>query len=186
MSGHVYPQSLPISAPASNAVNQLNAAVLQRAERARCRSAAIAGPDHYVGRHLVRVCGPLIIFAGRPVQLVTVDTLAMKNRSSVTAVQQLFADTAPALLANFLHKQRSFAEDSRVCLEKSSNYADLARPGSHRARRRRICARSHLPGPGGTIPEMVQHLAGIGNNEDAILLAFSIVSRIYGSRISVA
>jgi hypothetical protein len=39
------------------------------------------------------------------VQLVAVDTLAMKNRSPVTAVQQLFADTAPALVANIQHNK---------------------------------------------------------------------------------
>ena len=44
------------------------------------------------------------LLAGRPVQLVAVDTLAMENRSPVTAVQQLFADTAPALVANIQHK----------------------------------------------------------------------------------
>lgn len=45
-----------------------------------------------------------MLLAGRPVQLVAVDTLAMKNRSPITAVQQLFADTAPALVANIQHK----------------------------------------------------------------------------------
>jgi hypothetical protein len=46
----------------------------------------------------------LIFLAGRPVQLVPVDTLAMKDRSPVTAVQQFFADTTPALVANIQHK----------------------------------------------------------------------------------
>jgi hypothetical protein len=67
-------------------------------------SAAVAGLDDHVGLRLVRVRRSLILLAGRPVQLVAVDTLAMENRSPVTAVQQLFADTATALVANIQHK----------------------------------------------------------------------------------
>src|SRR5580698_9954794 len=52
------------------------------------QSAAVAGLDDHVGLRLVRVRRPPILLASRPVQLVAVDTLAMKNRSPVTAVQQ--------------------------------------------------------------------------------------------------
>jgi hypothetical protein len=47
----------------------------------------------------------VIIFAGGSVQFVTVGTLAMNNRSPVAALQQLFADTPSALVANIQHKK---------------------------------------------------------------------------------
>lgn len=43
--------------------------------------------------------------------LVAVGAFAMKDRSSLAAAQQLFADTASALVANLQHKQSSFAGD---------------------------------------------------------------------------
>ena len=46
-----------------------------------------------------------------------VGALAMKDRSSVAAPQQLFADTTAALIANFFHKQSPFADDSCVFVE---------------------------------------------------------------------
>jgi hypothetical protein len=41
----------------------------------------------------------------------------MINRSSIAAAEQLFADTAPTLVANIEHKQTSFADDSRAFAE---------------------------------------------------------------------
>jgi hypothetical protein len=38
-------------------------------------------------------------------QFMAVGTLAMKNRSSVAAAQQPFADAAPALIANIRHEK---------------------------------------------------------------------------------
>ena len=73
--------------------------------------AAIARLDEHVGLPPVRIGGPLILFAGRSVNFMAVGTLAMKNRSSFAAAQQLFADTASTLVANIQHKQRSFAND---------------------------------------------------------------------------
>jgi hypothetical protein len=45
----------------------------------------------------------MILFADRSMQFMTVGALSMKNRSPVAAAQQSFADTAPALVANFQH-----------------------------------------------------------------------------------
>jgi hypothetical protein len=87
--------------------------------------AAIARLDDHIRRQFVRVESPLILFAGRSVQFVAVGTLAMKNRSSLAAAQQLLAHTAPALVANFQHKQGSFADDSFVWVWWSSNCAEL-------------------------------------------------------------
>jgi hypothetical protein len=45
----------------------------------------------------------MILLADRSMQFMTVGALSMKNRSRVAAVQQSFADSAPALLANIQH-----------------------------------------------------------------------------------
>jgi hypothetical protein len=45
----------------------------------------------------------MLFFANRSMQFVTVGALSMKNRNPVTAAQQSFTDTAPALIANIQH-----------------------------------------------------------------------------------
>jgi hypothetical protein len=79
--------------------------------------AAITGLNDNVGRYRVRIGGLLIRFAGCPVQFMDVGALAMKDRNSGAAAQQFFADTASALIANILHKQSSFVDDSCVLVE---------------------------------------------------------------------
>jgi hypothetical protein len=48
----------------------------------------------------VRIGCALVLFAGRSMQFMAIDTLSMINRSSIAAAQQLFVDTAPTLVAN--------------------------------------------------------------------------------------
>jgi hypothetical protein len=45
-----------------------------------------------------------MIIEGYPVIFVALGAFAMKDRSSIAALQQLFDDTTSALLANFRHK----------------------------------------------------------------------------------
>jgi hypothetical protein len=52
-----------------------------------------------------------MIIARYPMMLVPIRAFAMKHRSSIAALQQLFDDTTSALLANFRHKTIPLAID---------------------------------------------------------------------------
>ena len=66
---------------------------------------AITRLDDYEGGHVtVRIHRLLLRVTGRSMQLVAIGAFAMKHRSSITAAQQLFADTASTLVAYIQHK----------------------------------------------------------------------------------
>jgi hypothetical protein len=62
--------------------------------------AAITRLNNHIGCQIVRIGCALVLFAGRSMQFMAIDTLSMINRSSIAAAQQLFVDTAPTLVAN--------------------------------------------------------------------------------------
>jgi hypothetical protein len=61
--------------------------------------------NHEGSRGPLRIDSLSIVIAGDPVILVAIDAFAMKHRSPIIALQQLFYDTTSALLANFRHKK---------------------------------------------------------------------------------
>lgn len=71
-------------------------------------------------------CLPLRV-AGRPVQFMAVGALAMKHRSSITASQQPFDDTASALVAYIQHNDFLLPAISAFSLQRSSSRAELRR-----------------------------------------------------------
>jgi len=60
--------------------------------------------DHEGGRGALRINCLCLGIARYSVMFVAIGAFAMKDRSSISASQQLFHDTTSALLADFRHK----------------------------------------------------------------------------------
>jgi hypothetical protein len=74
-------------------------------EQTKTASGAIARlNDHEGGRSVLWVNRWRLVIQRHPVMLVSIDAFAMKHRSPILALQQLFDDTTSTLLANFRHK----------------------------------------------------------------------------------
>jgi hypothetical protein len=71
----------------------------------RAPLAAVACLDDYEGgRGALGINCLFMLIARYSVMFMAIGAFAMKDRSSITALQQLFDDTTSTLLANFRHK----------------------------------------------------------------------------------